>query len=119
MSAAFLYLISRCLALRNLLEQQHQMPPVVGVRGGPAGGLAQEVARDDGVRVSSAYAQRRLRRYTAGPHVADAAADAARTELALILLGVHARVAGFNILSLSLDQHLQRGFVPDPLARLF
>ena len=71
-------LVLAALALRHQLEGLHQHAAVVGVGGGAGRDLAQQVARDDGIRIRAANALRRLGGDAARPHVAQPAADARR-----------------------------------------
>ncbi len=83
------------------------------------GDLAQEISRHNRVDVGSADTEAVLRRNPAGPHVADAAADTAFTEPALVSLVVHPEKAQVYIVLLSLTYSHNRGQVNCTVLRFF
>ena len=100
-------LVAAAVAFGDLLQQEGEMPPVVRMRGGAAGDLAQIVAGDHRVGVGSADPARRFRHDPAGAHVTDASAQAAVPKGALGPLRVHTGEAGAGAFGLGLLQGLE------------
>ena len=112
-------LVAAAVAFRHILQQQHQVPGMVGVRRRAARDLAEEIAGRDRVGVGAANPARGFRRDPAGTHVAVLAAHALLAETTLGFQRVVAVEDRADTVLDRLPHHLDRCRVDGAIFRLF